>query len=94
VQVTEKDIRRVLGMCLNHRLRKDVLDEIDTGVRVQIAWQRITDPKAAQKARLEREATERQEAEKAAGTCGSSSGAGDAQDGSDKKAGSWSGLPF
>jgi magnesium chelatase subunit I len=86
VQVTEKDVRRVLGVCLNHRLRKDVLDDIDSGIKVQIAWQRLTDPKAAEKARLAKEAAE-QKAAAAAGPAANGAGG-------EKKAGSWSGLPF
>ena len=81
MQVTEKDVRRVLGVCLNHRLRKDVMDEIDSGIKVQLAWQRVTDPKAAERARVAEEAA----AKKAAAA---------AEGGGEKKAGSWSGLPI
>lgn len=87
VQVTEKDVRRVLGVCLNHRLRKDVLDDIDSGFKVQIAWQRVADPKAAEKARVQKEAAEKKAAAAQGGA--SANGAG-----GDKKAGSWGGLPF
>jgi magnesium chelatase subunit I len=92
VQVTENDIKRVLGVCLNHRLRKDVLDDIDSGIKVQIAWQRVTDPQAAERARVEKEAQERKAADAARamnGSAASGNGAGEK-----KKAGAWSGLPF
>jgi magnesium chelatase subunit I len=79
MQVTEQDVQRVLGICLNHRLRKDVLDDIDSGVRVILAWQRVTDPKAAEKARVAKLAAEKKE---------------EAAQATEKKAGSWSGLPF
>eukprot|EP00892_Ulva_mutabilis_P003067 jgi/Ulvmu1/12761/UM096_0002.1 len=82
-EVTEKDVPRVLGVCLNHRLRKDVMDEIDGGLKVQLAWRRVTDPKAAEKARVQEEAAAKKAAEGAA--------AGEA---GEKKAGSWGGLPF
>lgn len=76
-------MRRVLGVCLNHRLRKDVMDEIDSGIKVQIAWQRVTDPKAAERARVQEEVAAKKAADaQAAGESG------------EKKAGSWSGLPF
>jgi magnesium chelatase subunit I len=79
VQVTEQDIKQVLGICLNHRLRKDVLDEIDSGIKVLLAWQRVTDPKAAERARVQQQAADKSAAAASA----------DAP----KKAGSWSGLP-
>lgn len=90
VQVTEKDIKRVLGICLNHRLRKDILDDIDSGIKVQIAWQRVTDPKAAEKARVQQEAADK----KAAAAAGNGSGAAANGAGEPKKAGAWSGLPM
>lgn len=81
VQVKEEDVRKVLGVCLNHRLRKDVMDEIDSGIKVQIAWQRVTDPAAAERARVAEEAAAKKEAAAAEAA-------------TEKKAGSWSGLPF
>lgn len=90
--MTEKDIKRVLGICLNHRLRKDILDDIDSGIKVQIAWQRVTDPKAAERARVQKEKAEK----KMAAAAGSSNGNGAASNGAaaEKKAGAWSGLPM
>ena len=32
--VTMEDVERVVGLCLNHRLRKDPLDPIDGGTKV------------------------------------------------------------
>jgi len=36
-KVTSEDIRRVAGMCLQHRLRKDPLDEVSSGDKVREA---------------------------------------------------------
>lgn len=76
--VTADDVKRVAGMCLNHRLRKDVLDEIDTGTKVALAWRRVTNPRAAA-ADAEAKAAAAAAAEAAAAA--------------NKKAGSWGGLP-
>lgn len=60
------------------RLRKDVLDQIDTGTKVQLAFQRITNPEKAKQAEAAKKAEEeKQKADKRSG----------------KKAGSWGGLP-
>ena len=40
-EVTAEDVQRVIGMCLNHRMRKDVMDSIDNGSRVAIAYNRV-----------------------------------------------------
>ena len=48
-EVTIEDVRRVIGFCLNHRLRKDVLDAIDGGVKVALAFRRVTNPAAAER---------------------------------------------
>jgi len=58
-----RDVDRVISMCLNHRMRKDVLDTIDSGSRVQIVWGRRRDPEAWERQRAEAEAR-RLEAEK------------------------------
>lgn len=79
MQVEVKDIEKVLGLCLNHRLRKDVLDTIDSGVMVQVMWRRVMDPALAEKERLRKKADE----EKLA-AAGAAKGA---------KAGAWGGLP-
>lgn len=34
-QVTAEDIYRVMPLCLRHRLRKDPLEQIDSGEKVQ-----------------------------------------------------------
>ena len=76
-EVSLDDVKRVSGLCLNHRLRKDVLDVIDGGAKVALAWRRVTDP-----ARAEREAkAAAAEREKAAAEA------------TKPKAGSWGGLP-
>lgn len=36
--VTMEDVERVVGLCLNHRLRKDPLDPIDGGTKVRVGW--------------------------------------------------------
>jgi Mg-chelatase subunit ChlI len=81
-EVTTADVARVAGMCLNHRLRKDVLDEIDTGTKVALAWRRVTNPRAAAA-----DAEAKAKAAEAAATAAADAAAGA------KKAGSWGGLP-
>ena len=61
------------------RLRKDVLDQIDTGTKVQLAFQRVTNPEKAKQAEAAKKAKEEQEKNE-------NQRAG-------KKAGSWGGLP-
>jgi magnesium chelatase subunit I len=39
--VTVDDIRRVITLCLRHRLRKDPLESIDSGYKVQKAFSRV-----------------------------------------------------
>lgn len=40
-EVTVEDIRRVITLCLRHRLRKDPLESIDSGYKVQKSFGRI-----------------------------------------------------
>lgn len=40
-EVTIDDIRRVITLCLRHRLRKDPLESIDSGYKVQKAFGRV-----------------------------------------------------
>jgi len=42
-EVTEEDIRKVITLCLRHRLRKDILDTMDTGDRVQKIFDEVFD---------------------------------------------------
>jgi len=44
-EVTLDDIERVICLALNHRMRKDPLDPIDSGSKVKMAFKKITDPK-------------------------------------------------
>jgi magnesium chelatase subunit I len=37
-EVTEEDVKKVVTLCLRHRLRKDVLDTMDSGDKVQKAY--------------------------------------------------------
>lgn len=76
------DVQRVLSMCLNHRMRKDPLSNIDNGTKVALAYQRITDPERAKK-----EAAKRKEAEAAAKKQAAEAAA------PKKKGGAWGGLP-
>jgi magnesium chelatase subunit I len=39
--VTVDDIRRVIVLCLRHRLRKDPLESIDSGYKVLKAFNRV-----------------------------------------------------
>lgn len=80
-EVTMEDVNRVAPLALNHRLRKDPLDPIDSGTKVLVALRRIMDPKFAEK-----EEQKKKEAEEAAKVAGANRAG--------KKAGAWSGLPF
>jgi magnesium chelatase subunit I len=40
-EVTVDDIRRVITLCLRHRLRKDPLESIDSGYKVEKTFNRI-----------------------------------------------------
>lgn len=40
-EVTEEDVRRVITLCLRHRLRKDVLDTMDSGGKVLKVYEEI-----------------------------------------------------
>ncbi len=83
-KVTMEDVIRVASLCLNHRLRKDVLDGIDNGAKVFFALRKIM-MSPAEQAEEERQQREAEEAEAAAKE----------KDGkrAGKKAGSWGGLP-
>lgn len=64
------------------RLRKDPLAQIDTGTKVQLAYQRVTNPEKAKKAEAAKKKQEKQEKEEAKKA-----------EKANKKAGSWGGLP-
>ena len=40
-EVTVDDIRRTMVLCLRHRLRKDPLETIDSGYKVEKAFNRV-----------------------------------------------------
>ncbi|MFN9166307.1 MAG: magnesium chelatase ATPase subunit I, partial [Pseudanabaena sp.] len=40
-EVEVDDIKRVIGLCLRHRLRKDPLESIDTGYKVLKTFNQI-----------------------------------------------------
>lgn len=42
-EVTEDDVRKVITLCLRHRLRKDVLDTMDTGDKVAKVFDEVFD---------------------------------------------------
>ena len=69
-------------MAWTHRLRKDPLDPIDGGAKVKLAWQRVTNPKAAEAAAQKRKQAEAEEKK-----------AKEAKAKSQQKSGSWGGLP-
>lgn len=50
-EVTVDDIRRVMTLCLRHRLRKDPLESIDSGYKVEKAFNRVfgTEPTSEEK---------------------------------------------
>ncbi|KAK9827237.1 hypothetical protein WJX81_000949 [Elliptochloris bilobata] len=77
-EVTPADVQRVIALCLNHRMRKDPLDPIDSGTKVALGVQRIFNPRKAQ----EEAARKKKQAEEAAAAAKAS-----------KKKGSWGGLP-
>eukprot|EP00236_Picocystis_salinarum_P000935 CAMPEP_0183833388 /NCGR_PEP_ID=MMETSP0807_2-20130328/6036_1 /TAXON_ID=88271 /ORGANISM="Picocystis salinarum, Strain CCMP1897" /LENGTH=419 /DNA_ID=CAMNT_0026079331 /DNA_START=28 /DNA_END=1287 /DNA_ORIENTATION=+ len=81
-EVTAEDIQRIIGLCLNHRMRKDPMDPIDNGVKVEIAFQRVFFPGAAEAAA---EAKRKQEEEVQAAEASEESGA----DRKGLKAGAW-----
>ena len=98
-EVEAADVGRVAGMCLNHRLRKDVLDIIDTGAKVALAWRRVTNPRAAaaEEAAKKEAAADAAAAGKKAGSWGGLPGVGapgvGAPAAAPPKAGAWGGLP-
>ncbi|AOY80403.1 magnesium chelatase ATPase subunit I [Moorena producens JHB] len=47
-EVTVDDIRRVITLCLRHRLRKDPLESIDSGYKVQKSFNRVFGVEAAE----------------------------------------------
>ncbi|KAF8073212.1 chlI [Scenedesmus sp. PABB004] len=77
-EVLREDVGRVVSSCLNHRLRKDPLDPIDSGTKVALLFKRLTDPEF-----LKREEAAKQKQEAAAAEAAKAN----------KKAGAWGGLP-
>ena len=72
-EVTVEDVQRIAPLCLNHRLRKDPLDPIDSGTKVFLAMRRVFNPKAAEeeeKKKKEAEAEAQAKANKKAGAWG------------------------
>lgn len=78
-EVTLDDVKKVIGLCLNHRLRKDPLDPIDSGTKVAVVFRRVTDPDT-----VKREEEAKRKAAEAAKAAAASA---------PKKAGTWGGLP-
>lgn len=77
-EVKTEDVARVAALCLNHRLRKDPLDPIDSGTKVHVALRRVLNPRAAK----EEEEAKKRAAEEARAAAQAN-----------KKAGTWGGLP-
>ncbi|GMH32512.1 hypothetical protein BSKO_00346 [Bryopsis sp. KO-2023] len=72
-EVTVEDVGRVLSLALNHRLRKDPLDPIDTGTKVVRMFKMVTDPKfaaAQKKKKAAASGKKKEEAPKKAGAWG------------------------
>jgi magnesium chelatase subunit I len=40
-EVTSKDIYTIVSLCLRHRLRKDPLESIDSGFKVQETFKKV-----------------------------------------------------
>ena len=72
----------LIDSCHACRLRKDPLEQIDGGSKVKLAWQRVTNPKAAEAAAEKKKQAEAEEKK-----------AREAKAKSEKKSGSWGGLP-
>ena len=83
-EVTVDDIKRIIGLCLGHRLRKDPLDPIDNGSKVAMLFRRLTDPEFVRR---------EEEAKKKAEEAAAAAAAGQASRAPGQKAGSWGGLP-
>lgn len=87
--VTDDDVKRIIGPCLSHRLRKDPMDTMDGSFKVMLAFNKIFNgsalknfDEAMEEGIKDPEAEKKMEEAKAA------------EEAKPKKAGSWSGLPF
>ena len=86
-EVTEDDIKRVIGPCLSHRLRKDPMDTMDGSFKVMLGFNKIfkgsamADFAGAMAEGIEDPEAKAKEEEKAKA------------DPAPKKAGAWGGLP-
>lgn len=72
-RVVAADVGRVITSCLNHRLRKDPLDPIDSGTKVQLLFRRLTDPEFVKR----EEEAKRKQAEAAKGAAQKNKKAGE-----------------
>jgi magnesium chelatase subunit I len=41
LEATQEDVIRVASLCLRHRLRKDPLENIDSGLKVRETWSHL-----------------------------------------------------
>jgi Mg-chelatase subunit ChlI len=89
--VTEDDIKRVIGPCLSHRLRKDPMDTMDGSFKVMLGFNKVFNGSALNNfsAAMEEgvkdpEEEKRKEEEEAAK---------EEEAAAPKKAGAWGGLP-
>uniref|UniRef100_A0A061R6E6 Mg-protoporphyrin IX chelatase n=1 Tax=Tetraselmis sp. GSL018 TaxID=582737 RepID=A0A061R6E6_9CHLO len=85
-EVTVEDVGRVIGMCLSHRMRKDVMDGIDNSAQVEAIFRRVADPEAR-----ERDEAEKKAKEEAKAKAEEEAKAGNKRAG--MKPGAWGGLP-
>ena len=65
-EVEIEDVDRIISMCINHRLRKDVLDTISTDGKVKAVWARVRDPEAYEAKKAEAIANAQQAAKERA----------------------------
>lgn len=79
-EVTMEDVKRVIQLGLGHRLRKDPLDSMDSGAKVDMAFRRVTNPEAS-KPSAQKKAKDEAGAEKKDSRAG-------------LKAGQWAGPKF
>jgi len=92
--VTDDDVKRIIGPCLSHRLRKDAMDTMDNSFKVLLGFNKIFTGSALKNFDSDNfneavaEGVKDPEAEKAK----EEAAAAEAE--KPKKAGSWSGKPF
>ena len=89
--VTEDDIKRVIGPCLSHRLRKDPLDTMDGSFKVMLGFNKVFNGSALKdfSAAMEEGVKDPEEEQRKEEEAKAKEEAAAAP----KKAGAWGGLP-